>query len=300
MPWTEADIPPQQDKTIMITGSNTGLGFSAAKVLAGRGARVLLAVRNVEKGDAAARAIRAATPDAVVEVVELDLSNIEGVRRAARDVVARGEKIDTLINNAGVMMPTERTLTDDGHELQWATNHLGHFLLTLELLDALADDARIVTVSSLVAKMRSADIYYDDLTFARKWDRMASYAQSKLANAMFARELHEKLAATGSKITSVAAHPGYSATDLQRHLGVLGAIANKLIAQPVHMGALPILRAATDESIQGGTYTGPKGLGEYRGYPVERELPKPALDATQRSRLWELSADATGADLVAR
>src|SRR4051812_24820607 len=263
--WTTADIPDQHGRVAVVTGANTGLGYETAKALAERGASVVLAVRNVEKGERAAARM---TGDVTVQA--LDLTSLDSVRTAAAALRSRLDRIDLLINNAGVMY-TPKQNTRDGFEMQFGTNHLGHFALTGLLLDLLlpVPGSRVVTVSSTGHRIRAA-IHFDDLQWERSYSRVGAYGQSKLANLMFTYELQRRLAAHGTT-AAVAAHPGISDTELVRNSP---AIVRRpvtwlapVLTQPAAAGALPTLRAATDPSVLGGQYYGPDGLGQGRGFP---------------------------------
>ncbi|ORV89725.1 SDR family NAD(P)-dependent oxidoreductase [Mycolicibacterium iranicum] len=290
--WTTADIPDQSGRTAVITGANTGLGFETAKALAEKGAHVVIAVRNTTKGGQAAARI-----SGDVEVQELDLTSLASINAAADALKSRFDKIDLLINNAGVMT-TPKGTTKDGFELQFGTNHLGHFALTGLLLDALldVDGARIVTVSSNGHKMGGA-IHWDDLQWERSYSRMGAYTQSKLANLLFTYELQRRLAPRGKTI-AVAAHPGTATTELARSLPrpierAFLAAAPKLFAQTPDGGALPTLRAATDPGVLGGQYYGPDGIGQQRGAPVVVASSAQSYDVEQQRRLWEISEELT-------
>ena len=296
MKWDQQQVNDQAGKRFLITGSNSGIGYEAAKVLAGKGAEVIMAVRNQEKGRLAIESIMKQHPKAQLRQVELDLSDLNSVTRCVDTLIAERKPLDVLINNAGVMMLEKHTTSAQGHEMQWATNHLGHFALSSGLMPLLqmSTQARIVTLSSVIAKMRMAKIYYEDINFEKSYDKMATYAQSKLANAMFAMELHRRLQQLGSSIISVAAHPGYTATNLQQHMGLLGVVLNALFAQKMAMGALPTLQAATDSSLHGGTYIGPMSMANYRGYPGINSWPDAANDAQQCQRLWQTTESILG------
>ncbi|WNG88295.1 SDR family NAD(P)-dependent oxidoreductase [Mycobacterium sp. ITM-2016-00317] len=289
--WTTADIPDQTGRTAVITGANTGLGFETAKALAAKGARVVIAVRNTDKGAQAAAKI---TGD--VDVQELDLTSLSSIRTAADALKTRFERIDLLINNAGVMT-TPKGTTADGFELQFGTNHLGHFAFTGLLLDTILDapGSRIVTVSSNGHKLGGA-IHWDDLQWERSYSRMGAYSQSKLANLMFTYELQRRLAPRGNTI-AVAAHPGTSSTELARNLpAVLLPALNRtaqLLAQPADRGALPTLRAATDPGVLGGQYYGPDGIGQQRGAPVVVASSPQSYDMAMQQRLWQISEELT-------
>jgi NAD(P)-dependent dehydrogenase (short-subunit alcohol dehydrogenase family) len=296
--WTEADVPGLKDRVAIVTGANTGLGFDTARVLAEHGASVVLAVRDVEKGKRAATRIADTAPGADVTVQELDLTSLESVRAAAAELRARHPKIDLLINNAGVMTPPKQT-TRDGFELQFGTNHLGHFALTGLLLDQLlpVPGSRVVTVSSAAHRIR-AEIRFDDLQSERSYDRIAAYGQSKLANLMFTYELQRRLAAHGAGTIAVAAHPGFSATELVRNspaaLRLIARAILPLVSQPAAMGALPTLRAATEPGVLGGQYYGPDGRGERTGHPVVVASNAQSYDLALQRRLWSVSEELTG------
>lgn len=291
--WTAADVPDLTGRFAVVTGANTGLGLETAKVLAAHGATVVLAVRNQEKGEAAASAITAETPSATVSVQPLDLSSLASVRSAASALADRCDHIDLLINNAGVMW-TPPSTTADGFELQFGTNHLGHYALTGLLLPQLqaAPAARVVTVSS-VGHRFGADIHFDDLQLTQKYSRVAAYGQSKLANLMFTYEFQRRLTAAGSPIMALAAHPGGSKTELVRNspmaLRAVSGALGALFSQSAAMGALPTLRAATDPSAKGGQYYGPRGFQEVRGNPVLVESSARSHDASAQRRLWDES-----------
>ncbi|MFI6309714.1 SDR family NAD(P)-dependent oxidoreductase [Nocardia fusca] len=293
--WTATDIPDQSGRTAVVTGANSGLGFETATALAAKGAHVVLAVRNLDKGKAAADRITAATPGARVELQQLDLGSLDGVRAAAAEIKAGHPRIDLLINNAGVMYPPKES-TADGFELQFGTNHLGHFALTGLLLDTLlpVPGSRVVTVSSFGHRIRAA-IHFDDLNFDRGYSRLAAYGQSKLANLLFAYELQRRLAGAGQATIAVAAHPGGSNTELGRHLpGWFAGPGMALVSQPAARGALPTLRAATDPGVTGGQYYGPDGLGGLRGHPKVVSSSKQSHDPDLARRLWQVSEDLTG------
>jgi NAD(P)-dependent dehydrogenase (short-subunit alcohol dehydrogenase family) len=299
MTWTDKDVPDQSGRVAIVTGSNTGLGYDNARVLAARGATVVMAVRDTAKGDAAADRIRELTPGAVVIVHKLDLGSLASVRTAGAELAAAYPRIDLLINNAGVMYPPKQT-TVDGFELQFGTNHLGHFALTGLLLNNLlsVDGSRVVVVSSIAHNIR-AKIDFADLQWeTRRYDRVASYGQSKLANLMFAYDLQRRLAAAKAKTIAVAAHPGVAATELVRHVpgaGLPGVnwLSGRLL-NTSELGALATLRAATDPAVQGGQYYGPDGFKELRGYPVLVTSSPQSHDTALQARLWSVSEELTG------
>jgi NAD(P)-dependent dehydrogenase (short-subunit alcohol dehydrogenase family) len=285
--WTAADLPSLEGRSFVVTGANSGIGRIAAAELARAGGRVVLAVRDTAKGQAAAGVMAGD-----VEVRRLDLSDLASVRAFAE---AWDGDLDVLINNAGVMATPERR-TADGFELQIGTNHLGHFALTNLLLPRIRD--RVVTVASGAHRMGT--IRLDDLNWERAgYQRWPAYGQSKLANLLFTSELQKRLEAAGSSVRAVAAHPGYTATNLQSHTGNLIQsaimwVGNKVIAQGEEMGALPTLYAATQD-IPGNSYVGPDGLHEGRGHPKLVGRSGAAQDKATAAALWELSEQLTGA-----
>jgi NAD(P)-dependent dehydrogenase (short-subunit alcohol dehydrogenase family) len=292
--WTTANIPDQTGRTAVITGANTGLGFETAAALAAKGASVVLAVRNLDKGKEAARRIKQATPGAQVQLQELDLSSLDSIRAAADELRSNHESIDLLINNAGVMF-TPKSTTKDGFELQFGTNHLGHFALTNLLLDRVlaATGSRIVTVSSQGHRFVRG-IRFDDLQADRSYRRVGAYGQAKLANLLFTYELQRRL--TGTNTIAVAAHPGGSKTELTRNLPPLVAAATRLaepLFQSADMGALPTLRAATDPGVLGGQYFGPDGFAEQRGHPKVVASSVASHDTDAQRRLWAVSEELT-------
>ena len=286
MPWTTTDIPDQVGRTIVVTGANSGLGLATATALAKAGARVICACRDVTKGRAA---VAEAAGD--LDVRRLDLADLASVEAFAEGV---DSPIDVLINNAGVMAPPSRC-TADGFELQFGTNHLGHFALTGRLLPRLTD--RVVTMSSVMHRL--GRIRLDDLNWERRrYQRWLAYAQSKLANLMFAYELQHRLLAAGSGTRSMAAHPGYAATNLQSHTESiqdrLMGLGNTVFAQSAEMGALPELCAAAVPDLPGGSYLGPGGPGETRGHPRPVGSSGASHDRDVQRSLWEASERLTG------
>ena len=291
--WTAHDIPDQHGRVAVVTGANTGLGFETAKALAERGAAVVLAVRDVDKGRQAA-----ARMAGHVTVQRLDLTSLESVHTAAAELRDARPQIDLLINNAGVMYTPKQT-TQDGFERQFGTNHLGHFAFTGLLLDLLLPVAgsRVVTVSSVGHRIRAA-IHFDDLQWEHSYSRVGAYGQSKLANLMFTYELQRRLAVHGTTTVAVAAHPGVSNTELVRNSpAVVRVPLDRLapfVTQPAAMGALPTLRAATDPAVLGGQYYGPGGRGEVRGHPRLVTSSPESYDLPVQQRLWAVSEDLTG------
>jgi len=296
--WTAESIPDQAGRTAVVTGANSGLGLETARELARHGADVVLACRDTAKGERALQDIRASAPDARLEVAALDLASLDSVKAFATTLSERNGGIDLLINNAGVMASPHRR-TSDGFELQFGTNVLGHFALTAQLLEQLKGrpDARVVTLSSNGHKL--GRIKFDDLQSERRYNRWVAYNQSKLADLMLALELDRRLRAAGSAVKSVAAHPGYSATNLQSAAAPAidrwtMALTNMLVAQDARMGALPTLYAATQPSLEGGVYVGPDGIGELRGHPRVVTPSRAARDPEAAARLWEAAEQLTG------
>jgi NAD(P)-dependent dehydrogenase (short-subunit alcohol dehydrogenase family) len=299
--WSESDIPDQGGRVAVVTGANTGIGYHTAAALAERGAHVVLAVRNLEKGNAALARIVATSPKADVTLTELDLSSLDSVRQAAKALRSAYPRIDLLINNAGVMW-TPKQVTKDGFEMQFGTNHLGHFALTGLLLDHLLPvrGSRVVTVSSQGHRIRAA-IHFDDLQWERRYDRIAAYGQAKLANLLFTYELQRRLSAQDDAEKStiaVAAHPGGSNTELARNLpGFLQpvkAMLGPVLFQSAEMGALPTLRASTDPAVVGAQYYGPDGFLEQRGHPKVVNSSAQSHDQDLQRRLWNVSEQLTG------
>ena len=291
--WTTEQIPDQRDRTAIVTGANSGLGLVVARGLARAGAKVIMTSRDAARGAKALEGIKAAYPAANVEVASLDLASIASVRTFAQRFLTGYEEIDLLINNAGVMAaPYSRTA--DGFEIQLGTNHLGHFALTGLLLPAFKErvGTRVVTVSS--QNHRMGKMHFDDLQGERRYSRWGAYAQSKLANLLFTLELDRRLKAAGLPTIAVAAHPGYSATNLQLsgpapQERVFLRLANRFLAQSAEIGALPILYAATYPDLAGNSYVGPDGPGESRGYPKLVQPSGRAKDAAAASLAKPLS-----------
>jgi NAD(P)-dependent dehydrogenase (short-subunit alcohol dehydrogenase family) len=292
--WTEADIPDQAGRVAVVTGANTGIGYDTARVLAERGATVVLACRSLEKATDAARRIAEHAPGAQVVVVSLDLTDLSSVREAAKTMRSTLDRIDLLVNNAGVMMPPY-CLTVDDFELQFGTNHLGHFALTGLLLDLVTavPDSRVVTVSSSMHRLGRID--FDDLQSETNYRPARAYGQSKLANLLFTFELQRRLKAKTSETIAVAAHPGAANTELSRHFSNSAVMKTmgSVISQSSSMGALPTLRAATDLAVQGGEYYGPRGLLEQRGYPKRVGSSARSRDLEVAQRLWDVSEKVT-------
>jgi NAD(P)-dependent dehydrogenase (short-subunit alcohol dehydrogenase family) len=298
--WTPREIPPQQGRLAMITGANSGIGYQAARYLARAGATVILACRNADKGEAARAKIAAANPAANVQVRILDVADLDSVRRFAAEFLSEGRPLDLLINNAGVMALPARRTTPQGFEMQFGTNHLGHFALTGLLLPALLGQAgsRVVTVASIAHK--GGTLHFDDLNAERSYDPRGAYQQSKLANVVFGLEFDRRLRTRDAKTTSVIAHPGVAVTNIVSNgMGktLQGRIVNAvipLLAQSDDRGSWPLLYAATSPAARGGGYYGPDGIAEVRGTPVEVKPRPHAMDPAAGERLWEASEALTG------
>jgi len=302
--WDTKDMPDLSGKTAVVTGANSGLGFHTASALAAKGAHVVMACRDAGKANAAAAEIRSAAPNASLEFLPLDLASLASVKTFAAALSDR--RLDILCNNAGVMF-APRGKTADGFETTFGTNHLGHFALTGALMAPLlaTPGARVVTVASEFARLGRINL--DDLNAERRFSRVWAYANAKLANLMFSMELQRRLAAKGAGVISVAAHPGYSATNLQAagvNMGEPDAFArfgdwsmkwlNQSIAQTAAMGALPSLLAATGPDVKGGDYYGPANLMGLRGYPTRSSRPFQARNQDVARRLWAASEAMTG------
>ncbi|AKJ27134.1 oxidoreductase [Caldimonas brevitalea] len=301
-PWTYRDIPDLTGKLALVTGANSGLGLHTTRGLAARGATVVMACRDAAKAQAAMQQICAEVPGAQLEMLALDLADLASVRRCADSVIQRHDRLDLLCNNAGVMA-LPRRVTCDGFEMQVGTNHLGHFALTGLLLPLLkrSPAARVVTVSSLAYLI--GRIRFDDFGGARFYAKWPAYAQSKLANLMFALELARRLPGSSGNVISTAAHPGYAATHLQMvgpqmensAVGkLLMTLSNALFAQPAEMGALPTLFAATAPGVGNGAFFGPNGFLRLRGAPTSNPPSRRARDPAVAERLWTLSERLTG------
>jgi len=300
--WTAADVPDQSGRTAVVTGASGGLGLETAEVLAGRGAAVVLACRDLGKAERAADRIRSAVAGATVLVVHLDLASLASVREAAGQIRAACPSLNLLINNAGVMA-IPREVTEDGFERTLATNHLGHFALTGLLLGRMLDTpgSRVVTVSSNGHRMGDGVMHFEDLQLTRGYKPWPAYYQSKLANLLFTYELQRRLTEAGAGTIALAAHPGNARTDLWRHSRLDQALYRPMLrpltfwfAQSAHMGALATLRAATDPAAGGGEYYGPPGRSQFTGYPVRVDSSARSRDEAAAARLWTVSEELTG------
>lgn len=290
--WTSENIPDLTGKTIIVTGSSSGIGFETAKELAAKGAKVIIAVRNREKGKTAIERINKEHPNANLILMLLDLADLNSVKQFAKEFNSNFEQLDILINNAGVMIPPY-SKTKDGFELQMGTNHMGHFALTGLLLNKLisTQNSRIVVVASQAH--RYGNINFEDLHWEkRKYKAWNAYGDSKLANLYFAYGLSRRLKEAGHNTIVAAAHPGWTATDLQRHSGLFEFL-NGIFAMPAWKGALPTLRAACDNTVNSGDYFGPNGIGEWRGYPVKVKSNKLSYRTDIGDKLWDVSEKLT-------
>lgn len=302
--FTESSVPDQTGKTYVITGGNSGIGWEAGRVLADKGAAVILACRNADKAKGAVDLIKKSRATATVQAMSLDLASLKSVETFASELLAATPRLDGLLNNAGLMaIPLSKTV--DGFETQLGVNHLGHFALTGRLYPLLKKTAhaRVVNVSSQAHRMGA--IAFEDLMSEKRYDRWKAYGQSKLANLLFTFELGRRTTKAGDDITVTAAHPGYSATNLQAQGTALGGPAyegmfmrwgNGIVAQTAAMGAMPTLRAATDPDARSGDYFGPGGWFEIAGPPVKVKTSRAALDVGVARRLWERSVELTGVD----
>jgi NAD(P)-dependent dehydrogenase (short-subunit alcohol dehydrogenase family) len=313
-------MPELSETTIVVTGANSGLGYEATRIFAEKSATVVMACRSTDRGEDAAEAIAREAPSASLDVLELDLADLDSVRDFAAAFTGAYDDLHMLCNNAGVMAIPRRE-TADGFETQFGVNHLGHFALTGRLLDTLVEtegETRVVTQSSKAHE--SGEIDFDSVARSatesangsavsndpqrkRSYDRWAAYGQSKLANVLFAYELDRRLGAADHDVTSVACHPGYAATELQRRgpemenstvRKLLMEGANRVVAQSAEMGALPIVYAATASTIRGGEYIGPDGFRGMRGYPTRVESSDRSHDREVARRLWDVSEELTG------
>ena len=300
--WTAAQMVSQTGKVMLITGANSGIGYGAALGLAQHGAHVLLAARSVAKGNDALERLRREVPGASAEVVALDMASLESIRSFAAAFVSRGQALDVLINNAGVMALLERELTPDGFERQIGTNHLGHFALTGLLMPALlrAGAPRVVTVASLAHRNGAIDL--DNLQGEKSYKPWDAYNNSKLANLLFTKDLDRRARQAGWPLVSVAVHPGISKTKIFANgpgeTGDLKArvmhLLSPVLMQDEAMGALPTQYAATVPDVHGGEYIGPDGLGEFKGHPKVVQPRASALDEGTAKALWQASETLTG------
>jgi NAD(P)-dependent dehydrogenase (short-subunit alcohol dehydrogenase family) len=297
--WTVTDMPRQDGQVTIVTGTG-GIGFEVGQALCQAGAEVVIAGRDARKGADAVARIRSKVPTAKVRFSALDLASLVSIAQFAERLQAEEQRVDVLVNNAGVMVPPERGETANGFELQFGINHLGHFALTGHLMPLLraSPAARVISVSSVAARAGSVD--WDDWNARGRYEAMPVYARSKIACLMFALELERRSARAGWNISSIAAHPGVARTELLHNGPGRGSVHSRVrsllpfLFQPAAQGALPLLFAATSPDAKAGGYYGPDRLGETRGYPVKAKIPPQALDQAAAGQLWTLSEDATG------
>lgn len=295
--WTTENIPDQKGKIAIVTGSSSGIGYEAVKVLANKNEKVVIAVRDLEKGEKAKTKIVNQNSKADVVVMKIDLSDLASIKSFVEEYRQKFDKLDLLINNAGVMIPPY-SKTKDGFELQMGTNHFGHFAITLQLLNLIkgTPNSRIVNIASNAHKY--GNINFDDLNWdKRKYSAIRAYGDSKIANLYFTQELAKRIAVSENNVLVTAAHPGWTSTDLQRHSNLLEFV-NKFFAMKQEQGVLPTLRAAIDEDAKNGDYFGPDGWQERKGYPVKVEPNILAKDETLGKKLWDVSEKLTGIKLI--
>jgi NAD(P)-dependent dehydrogenase (short-subunit alcohol dehydrogenase family) len=290
--WTTKNIPDQSGKVVIVTGANSGIGYEASRALALRGATVVMACRGLQKGELALEQILSENPKGQLILHQLDLASLRSVQRFSAEFLAEFDRLDILINNAGVMATPYRK-TEDGFELQFGTNHLGHFKLTGLLFHLLKStpSSRVVTVSSYAHYF--GRINFSDLNSESSYQKWLAYGQSKLANVLFGYEIQRRAARNGNSPISIVAHPGYAATNLQ-HTSSLFSFLNRFMAQSPRMGALPVLYAATSPEVQGGEFIGPDGFLAQRGYPHQSRSSRRSHDQETARRLWDVSEDLTG------
>jgi len=300
--WTPDRLPALAGRTYVVTGGNSGIGFEASRLLAGRGARVIMASRNAARASAAVEAIKAGRPEAQVDHVLLELSSLASVRRAASEITDRAESIDALILNAGLMMLPKRELTEDGFETQLGVNHLGHFLLASLLSDRVqSGGGRFVIVSSVAHQYGLKRIRFEDMSFDQGYRPALAYSQSKLANVLFGQELHRRLLGSNAEAQATVVHPGWSATNLQstgpgKFMERLMGLGNALLAQSAARGSWPLVLAAADPEARAGGYYGPTRRGQLAG-PVDLcPIAKCGRDEDAGRRLWDVSTEMTGAN----
>lgn len=298
--WTTNNIPDQSGKVIIVTGANSGIGYEATRELARKGATVVMACRNMAKAEPALSELKKEQPNAIIDLIHLDLASLKSVHAFADAFIAKYDRLDVLINNAGIMM-VPYGQTEDGFERQLGTNHLGHFALTGLLIDRIkaTPNARVVNISSNGHKVGSVD--FDNLQYegGKGYSPMSSYGRSKLANILFTYELQKRFDANGVDAIAVAAHPGGSNTNLGNHLtdSLLGKLMMPIVSrmsQSAAMGALPTLRAAVDQDANGGDYFGPRGFLELAGNPIKVKTSARAQNSADQQQLWQASERLTG------
>ncbi|GMQ78305.1 MAG: SDR family NAD(P)-dependent oxidoreductase [Anaerolineae bacterium] len=291
--WTADKMPEMNGKVAIVTGANSGIGYETARALAARGAQVVIACRNAEKGATALQKIRVEQPNSLIELMQLDLADLSSIRRFVDEFLGRYDQLHLLINNAGVMAIPEYQKTVDGFEMQFGTNHLGHFALTGLLLETLirTADACVVTLSSIVHRFGRMD--FDNLNAEKSYNPRRSYNVSKLANLLFTYELQRRFEEAGVETISTASHPGWTVTNLQQHSSLLQFLS-RLVAMRPEKGALPTLYAATAPGVKGGDYYGPSGLAGMRGYPKQVASSELSHNQVVAERLWNVSEELTG------
>lgn len=294
--WNIDKVEEMNGKIAVITGGNSGLGLETAKFLDNKGVEVIIAVRDIAKGEKVIKEHKLKNTIAM----KLNLSSFDSIKEFSQELKKNYKQLDFLVNNAGVMM-TEELKTEDGYELQFGTNHLGHFLLTKELLGILEkpSESRIVILSSLAHRWGKKKINFENINLTGKYDKINAYSQSKLSNLMFAMELNERLITKNSNIKVIACHPGFSRTNLQRELNSVTKFFTNLLSQESHLGVLPSLRALTDKNLKGGEYLGPNGIGERKGKKVVESKVLPIVqDKKMRRKLWEISENLIGESFI--
>ena len=294
--WNIDKVENMNGKVAVITGGNSGLGLETAKFLDSKGVEVIIAIRNKEKGEKIIKNFNLKNTIAM----ELNLASFDSIKRFSQQFKKEYKQFDYLINNAGVMM-TEELKTEDGHELQFGTNHLGHFLLTKELLSSLEknSESRVIVLSSLAHRWGKKRINFKNINLTGEYDKINAYSQSKLSNLIFAMELNERLTAKNSNIKVIACHPGFSKTNLQRELNIVTKFFTNLLSQESDLGVLPSLRAITDKTLKGGEYLGPNGIGERKGkHVIESKILPIVHDKKVRKNFWELSEKLIGESFI--
>lgn len=292
--WTSDHINDQTGRVVIVTGANSGIGFETAKALAIKGAEVVLASRSEERGTRAVEKIRSEIPSANIDLILLDLANLDSIKLFAETFRSHSSRLDLLINNAGIMNPPTRQTTSDGFEMQFGTNHLGHFALTLRLADLIVSSpgSRVVTVSSSAQNFGKLDLE-DPQWVDRAYKGMQAYSASKIANMLFTLELQRRFSETSASSIAVAAHPGWTATNLQATTTAF-RVLNPFFAMQPWQGALPTLYAATSTDVRPGAYYGPDGIANWRGYPAVNKPATQSTDVRLARRLWEISEDLVG------
>jgi NAD(P)-dependent dehydrogenase (short-subunit alcohol dehydrogenase family) len=298
--WTAENIPDQSDKVAIVTGANSGTGYEITRELARKGATVVLACRSQSRGETAVSKIRSENPDAKIELILLDLGDLASVRHFADEFNGRYDRLDLLINNAGIMIPPFGK-TADGFELQFGVNHLGHFALTGLLLDKIANtpQARVVNLSSKAHEMSNAKIDFDNLNAEKAYNKSAAYSQSKLANVHFAYELQKRFKAAGIDASASAVHPGWVQSNLTQY-NLLFRIITPLFGQSPAMGALPALYAATSADVEGGDYFQPDRMMGFRGHPVKVRSSEQSYDTAVSAKLWAVSEELTSVQYLSK